>query len=156
MASSSPSFTFQGRLAWTTCCAQLHTAHSSDPRPSGSQSTRRHLTQCLYLWSVDAFEKRQKNEHTSYRQRVTTAELMSMQCIISLKGWSGHLLFAHAAVIPAFVMPDTHTQTNKWMERVIARLCCSFGAEMEVFLMRAITMSERNCGPEQNNNADGS
>lgn len=95
-----------------------------------------------------------KNEHTSYIQRLTIAELMSMPCIISLKGWSGHLLFAHAAVILAFVMPDVHT--DKWMERVITRLCCSFRAEIEIFLMRAITMSERNCGPEQNNNADGS
>lgn len=54
--------------------------------------------------------------------------------------------------------PYLHTilDTNKGRERVIARLCTPFGAEIEILLMRAITMSERRCRPEQNNNADGS
>lgn len=106
------------------------------------------------LWMLLRKRQKKKKEHTSYTQRLTGAVLMSMQCIICLEGWSGHLLFAHAGVILAFVMPDAHT--NKWMKRVIARLCGSLGAEIEVFLMRAITMSERNCRPEQNNNTDGS
>ena len=50
----------------------------------------------------------------------------------------------------------THTHTHKWREIVIARLCFAFGAEMEILLMRAITMSVRKCRPEQNNNTDGS
>lgn len=155
MASSSPSFTFPRRLAWTTCCALLHTAHSLDPQPSGFQSTLRHFTQCLYLWSVDALEIRQKKNKWTYKLHTEIDYSRADEhAVYNLLEWSDHLLFAHAAVILAFVMPDTHT--DKWMERVIARLCCSFGAEIEVFLMRAITMSERKCGPEQNNNADGS